>query len=194
MLMTREPDAQFDALLEDFLALDARTPEGYRAELIDGEIVVTPPPDGDHEDAIGQIVKQVLRNGAVEMDFAATKGLLVPTDGRDDSGHVIPDITFARSELRLFLGAPPWMRPTGVTMVVEVTSSRTSKDREAKRHGYAAARIPLYLLVDREAQRVTLFSEPVRDDYSASRVAAFGDRLHLPAPFGFELSTSAFAR
>ena len=39
--MTREPEAP-DTLLRDFLSLDI--PEGYRAQLIDGEIVVTPPP------------------------------------------------------------------------------------------------------------------------------------------------------
>ena len=54
-----EPLTQADVLLEGFLALD--TPEGFRAELIEGEIVVTPPPDGDHEDYINLIMKQVIR-------------------------------------------------------------------------------------------------------------------------------------
>lgn len=43
-VMVHEPLSHGDAdvLLEGFLALD--TPEGFRAELIDGEIVVSPPP------------------------------------------------------------------------------------------------------------------------------------------------------
>lgn len=36
LTMTREPDAQTGVLLKDFLAWDAHSPEGYRAELIDG--------------------------------------------------------------------------------------------------------------------------------------------------------------
>ena len=39
IVMAREPDAEADFTLQDFLSFD--TPEGYRAELIDGEIVVT---------------------------------------------------------------------------------------------------------------------------------------------------------
>lgn len=54
-VMTREPEAP-DSTLEYFLSLD--TPEGYRAELIDGEIVATPPPNGNHERGISLIVEQ----------------------------------------------------------------------------------------------------------------------------------------
>ncbi|GJF33207.1 hypothetical protein KNE206_59070 [Kitasatospora sp. NE20-6] len=50
-----------DDLLEAFLTPD--TPEGFTAEIVEGEIVVTPPPDGDHETAIGRIVRQVHRHG-----------------------------------------------------------------------------------------------------------------------------------
>jgi hypothetical protein len=43
MVMTvHRSEVPADFLLEEFLKLE--TPEGYRAELIDGEIVMTPPP------------------------------------------------------------------------------------------------------------------------------------------------------
>ncbi len=69
--MAHEPLTQEDVLLEGFLALD--TPEGFRAELIEGEIVVTPPPDGDHEDYIGLIVTQVIRGSRTDMQFSGTR-------------------------------------------------------------------------------------------------------------------------
>lgn len=109
--MPHEPLTQADVLLEGFLALD--TPEGFRAELIEGEIVVTPPPDGDHEDYISLIMKQVIRLARTDMDFSGNKGLKLASGGRCPKNHVIPDGTFAPTELRLYRGADPWMACEG---------------------------------------------------------------------------------
>jgi Uma2 family endonuclease len=190
-VMTREPDdAQLDVLLRDFQSLE--TPEGYRAEFIDGVIVVTPPPSGDHEDIVGQIVKQIFRKSLLEMDFAGHKGLIVPSGGTADGGRVIPDATFAPNELRLFRGAESWMKTAGVTMVVEVTSSSPERDRDVKRHAYAGAGIPLYLLVDVQQRWVTLFGNPAGDDYRGANRITFGRGLELPEPFSFTLETDSF--
>lgn len=193
--MAHEPLTQEELLLEGFLALD--TPEGFRAEFIEGEIVVTPPPDGDHEDYIGVIVDQVARESATRMRFAGNKGLKVPRGGLCTKNHVIPDGAWAPIADRLFRGAAPWMPCEGVTMVAEVTSSRPDRDREAKRRCYALGGIPLYLLVDREKSSVTLFSDPGGDepetvDYRELQTVPFGKEVPLPAPLSFELETSEF--
>ncbi|MEV6166099.1 Uma2 family endonuclease [Streptomyces sp. NPDC052052] len=185
-----EPLAQAEVLLEGFLALD--TPEGFRAELIEGDIVVTPPPDGDHEDCIGLVLDQVIRHARTDMDFSGNKGLKLSSGGRCPKNHVIPDGTFAPTELRLYRGADPWMPCAGVALVVEVTSSKLRVDRADKRHCYARGPIPLYLLVDREESSVTLFSDPEGDDYRQRCTVPFGKKLSLPEPFGFELGTADF--
>jgi Uma2 family endonuclease len=185
VMMAQRPSKPADFLLQDFLTLD--TPEGYRAELIDGEIVVTQPPDGTHESIIGLIVKQVFAKSSVDMHYAGFKGIEIPSGQR-----VIPDATFAPAQLRLFFGAPSWMNPEGIALVTEVTSSRPEIDREKKRRGYAVAGIPLYLLVDRQWSRVTLFSEPSGDDYARTLAAPLGAGLELPKPFAFTLETSEF--
>ncbi|WP_328678516.1 Uma2 family endonuclease [Streptomyces sp. NBC_00322] len=187
--MPHEPLTQADILLEGFLALD--TPEGFRAELIEGEIVVTPPPDGDHEDCIGLIVDQVIRRSQTPMQFAGNKGLKLPSGGSCPKSHVIPDATFAPLELRLYRGADPWMPCDGVELVVEVTSRRAKIDREVKRRCYARGGIPRYLLVDRDESSVTLFSEPEGDDYGQRCSLSFGKSLTLPEPFAFDLETAA---
>jgi len=190
IVMTREPDAPADYMLQDFLSFD--TPDGYRAELIDGEIVVTPPPNGNHELCIGLIVEQVLSQSAARMHFSGHKGLIASAGKDDAGGRVIPDITFAPAELDVFRDAPSWMLAEGVAMVVEVTSSRPRLDRDAKRRAYAGAKIPLYLLVDRQHGQITLFSHPKTGDYRRTNTARSGDKLDLPEPFAFTLDTAAF--
>jgi Uma2 family endonuclease len=179
-----------EILLEAFLSL--ATPEGFRAELIEGEIILSPLADGDHEDIIGLVIDQVALGAATRMQVAGGKGLVLPRGNRCPKNHVVPDATFAPLERRLFRGTPPWMDPDGVTMVVEVTSSKPLQDRIAKRHCYALAGIPLYLLIDRDESRITLFSTPEADDYTESQSVAFGKPLPLPEPFAFELRTDDF--
>ncbi|MFE4515080.1 Uma2 family endonuclease [Kitasatospora sp. NPDC056783] len=184
------PPSQADILLEGFLSL--HSPEGFRAELIEGEITVAPPPDGDHEDHINHLLKQVIRRSETDMSVSGGKGLRLVSGGLCPKNHVIPDATFAPEELRLFRGAPSWMEPDGVAMVAEVTSAKPDQDRIAKRHCYARAGIPLYLLIDREKSQVSLFARPHREEYTEVHLAAFGEPLALPAPFGFELDTKPF--
>lgn len=104
-------------------------------------------------------------------------------------------MVIAPAELRLFRGAPEWMRvgPDGIAMVVEVTSSRPEADRRSKRYGYARAGVPLYLLVDRDEERAVLFSGPDGKDYGHIDQVPFGKPLPLPEPFAIELDTSGFA-
>ncbi|MBQ0985016.1 Uma2 family endonuclease [Streptomyces sp. F63] len=190
MAHEHEPLTQEERLLEGFLALD--TPEGYRAELIEGDIVVTPPPDGDHEEHISSIAEQVYIRSATPMQFSGNKGLAVPRNSLSVRNHVIPDGTFAPKELRLFRGAEPWMPCQGVAMVVEVTSTNPDRDRRAKRLCYALGSIPLYLLIDRQKGSVTLFSEPEGGEYRHTSAVPYGKPIALPAPFSFDLETGDF--
>ncbi|MER8047136.1 Uma2 family endonuclease [Streptomyces sp. NPDC094032] len=186
--MPHPPLTQEEILLEGFLAL--KTPEGFRAELIEGEIVVTPPPDRDHEKYISRIARQVIKRSLVDMDLSGNKGLRLTGAVGHTGDCVIPDITFAPVDRDLFADADAWMPSDGVAMVLEVTSTRANKDREAKRRSYARAAIPFYLLVDRDDSTITLFSDPDHGDYREQHRVPFGKPLALPAPFGFDLETA----
>jgi hypothetical protein len=53
---------------------------------------------------------------------------------------------------------------------------------------------PLYLVVDRQEQSVTLYSEPGRLGYTrVDGPHPFGTRIRLPEPFGLELDTTDLA-
>ncbi|WP_435280801.1 Uma2 family endonuclease [Streptomyces koelreuteriae] len=177
-------------LLDWFVELD--TPEGFRAELVEGEFVLTPVPDGHHEHCISRIVRQLHRRSEFDLQFSGNKGLKLGQAHGLPQDHVIPDGTIVARAPRLFRGAPPWMPCEGVTMVLEVTFTRPDIDSEVKRRCYARGGIPLYLLVDRDASSTTLFSEPEKDDYRRLCTAAFGRPLTLPDPFAFDLDTTDF--
>ncbi|MGW0471259.1 hypothetical protein [Streptomyces coeruleorubidus] len=56
--MAQDPYTQ-QLLLDWFVELD--TPEGFRAEVVEGEFILTPLPDGHHERCISRIVQQLHR-------------------------------------------------------------------------------------------------------------------------------------
>ncbi len=190
--LAEQPFDEDEWLLQYFLALE--TPAGFRAELVEGEIIVSPPPGGHHEHALSQIMGQVAREASVLMDFSGNRGLRLRRNGMCPKNHVIPDAVFAPAEMALFAGDESWMEPDGVAMVVEVTSSNPDRDRTVKRRCYAQAGIPLYLLVDQSARTVTLFGDPDVEgaDYRTGAPEDYGTAILLPEPFGFKLVTSSF--
>lgn len=182
MPAVEHPLTSEDDLLKAFLELD--TPAGFKAELIEGRIVVSPPPDGSHETAFALLNRQFMRKAAVELDLAGAKGLITP------KGRFIPDGTV--SPVGHFETAGSWASAVGVLLVFKITSTDADpdSDRGAERLGYAAAGIPCYLLVDRTDGHVTLFTDPEGGDYTAHTQVAFGKSLDLPAPFSFALDTA----
>ena len=154
----------------------------YRAELIAGEIVVNPPPHGSHEQIFAKLNSQLMKKSAIEVEVSGHRGIETPL------GDYIPDMTVTEPDT--FEGAPPWGTSAGILMLVEITSSMTASDRVDKRRAYAAAGIPLYLLVDRQNLESVLFSRPDVEarDYRADIRVPFGSDLELPAPFSFTLT------
>ncbi|MER5637146.1 Uma2 family endonuclease [Kitasatospora sp. NPDC002227] len=183
MPAVEHPLSTEDELLRAFLELE--TPLGFKAELIEGEIVVTPPPDGNHEDVIASFAWAIAREATEKLYLSGGKGLITP------GGRFIPDGTVA--PVGHFRAQESWADPSGVALVLEVTSTNPAKDREAKRRGYAAAEIPCYLLIDRTKGEAVLFSAPEKGDYTVSTRVAFGKPLDLPAPFSFTLDTGPLA-
>ncbi|MFJ6047886.1 Uma2 family endonuclease [Streptomyces sp. NPDC092307] len=54
---------------------------------------------------------------------------------------------------------------------------------------YAQTGIPVYLLIDREACDVTVFSEPDGRRYANTHTVEFGNDINLPDPVNVTLQT-----
>ncbi|MFD9327243.1 Uma2 family endonuclease [Streptomyces sp. NPDC060065] len=173
-----------------FELFSAAAPEGWRVELVEGEIYVSPPANGEHEEIVSEIVDQVAERRATRTLRSYTGiGLNVP--GASETGHVIPDLAIASKGS--FDDEEEWHAPSAVLLVAEVTSTSTAdRDREKKIHGYARAGIPVYLLIDREEAEVTVYSDPSGDGYAKGPKHKLGLTVPLPAPLGFELDTKEF--
>ncbi|WP_416986309.1 Uma2 family endonuclease [Streptomyces sp. T028] len=169
--------------LEDF-----EPPEGLRAELLRGEILLTRSPDLVHNRIVAQVQDQIPHERWSRLQTQSV-------DMLDDVSAPVPDlVVFER-------GAGPdhgWLMPSHVvTALVEVVS-KTGVDRDysVKRSIYAAAKVPAYLITDPVMAQCVLLTEPVGHgedaDYHRQRITKFGDLTPME-PLGLELDTSEFA-
>ncbi|WP_260859788.1 Uma2 family endonuclease [Streptomyces cupreus] len=90
-------------------------------------------------------------------------------------GRVRPDGVLAPA--RHFVGHGEWSDAAGVLMAVEVTAGDRDTDwhtRVEKHRGYAAAGIPVHLLIDRDDCSVVVFNQPEDGRYRHEEKLPFG--------------------
>lgn len=153
----------------DYLALPEL--DGQRAELIDGELIMSPAGDGGHQNLVFRLRREfgrLLPAGIVAMHEANVR----LRTGR----LMIPDlvVTVDQTEPLIFAAAD-------VRLLAEVVSPfGQHRDRVTKPSLYAEAGIPWYLLVERDPKlELTLFRRR-RTTYAKHTIAGEGDLLDLP--------------
>jgi Uma2 family endonuclease len=183
-----DPVAISEAELEDlertWLALGELD---HKAELIDGEIVVSPSATRRHSSAIDRLMRQLFEvTSRCSWEFHANLTARIPATRE----RLIPDLMVAPIE------APGLddneLLASEVLLAVEVTSPSTRRrDRVAKVRAYAQGGVPLYLIIDllAEPRTVTLLSEPAELGYARNVTVQAGQPLRLPEPFGVDLDT-----
>ena len=180
-------------LLRTWRELDV--PEGWRAEMDEGRIVLLPPPHAHHNGIASKVQRRLYANLPEEMGIYQTLGVHVaPLDAL-----YVPDLVVMPSEL-IAAADPDTSDPMDASealLVVEITSKGNAReDRTKKYRAYARAGVPMYLLVDRFDMRgpmATLFMEPNEDGtYKRSDAVPFGKQLTLPHPFDVTLPTAGF--
>jgi Uma2 family endonuclease len=172
-------------LVEFFENLEV--PEGFKAELLRGEIVMMAGPDVVHNDIVEGVQDQIPRKSWRRLQ---TQDIAI----LQETSEPQPDLVVIER------GAGPdhgrLMPSEVISMLVEVVS-KTSVDRDygVKRSIYAAAKIPAYLIIDPIVAHCVLLTEPTGAgedaDYQVQRTHKFGDPLPLEL-IGIELDTSEF--
>ncbi|MBD0672984.1 Uma2 family endonuclease [Streptomyces sp. CBMA156] len=164
-------------------------PEGFKAELIRGEIVMMAGPDRVHNWIIEAIQDQISRR---LWHRSTTQDIDLPGLTSEPQ----PDLVVYE---RGVLEGPGRLVPAPLlTLVVEVVSKTSVlRDYRTKRELYAEGRIPAYLIVDPVKGVCVLLTEPSRaaasglPDYAVERTAKFGESIPLDL-LDIVLDTSEF--
>ncbi|MFI6940583.1 Uma2 family endonuclease [Streptomyces sp. NPDC050418] len=184
----------WDYLLQSWREVDA--PEGWRAEIDEGQIVLVPPPHARHHHIAGVVQRALYRNLPEELDIYQTLGLhIAPLDKL-----YVPDLVVVPSELTA-TADPDSNDPVDAAealLVVEITSKSNAKDdRTKKLCAYAHAPVPVYVLIDRfdeHGPTTTVFTEPLNGAYKHAERVPFGETLSLGEPLSTDIDTGRFPR
>ncbi|MFF3955497.1 Uma2 family endonuclease [Streptomyces sp. NPDC001890] len=180
-------------LLRTWRELDV--PEGWRAEIDGGRIVLVPPPHAHHHAIVDRVQRRLYEGISEAWGIYQVLAVHVAALGK----LYVPHLVVMPSELTD--AADPEvndpMDAADALLVVEVTSKGNARDDRTKKYrAYARAGVPMYLLIDRFDTRgamATLFTEPNEDGtYKHSDPVPFGKPLTLPEPFGTTLLTDEF--
>jgi Uma2 family endonuclease len=178
-----------DPSVEQLLALHDKFEaiEGYKTEVIGGQIVLSPTPSRRHgliydelHDQLRQLLPRSLAvTNTITLDMVAT------------GERYVPDLLVVSKDV---LKSDEWLLPAEhAELVTEIVSpSNAGNDRVAKVRGYAVSGVPIYLLIDPLERWVTLFSEPASQCYQLVHRVPFGADIALPEPYSGKIDTSVF--
>lgn len=174
-------DEMFEALEE------MHVPEGIKTEIVGGVIVMTPQRD-NHWDIIAAIYEQL------RTKFPRQR---VKSDVRIDyPGYLngfATDVTLIAEDAEKNEKGQ-WLCED-VVFVAEVISKGTAlNDYGPKKEAYAAAEVPVYLIVDPYTGKWVAHMEPKDGDFTKEVRSTFGDPVDLTdTPVGIVLTTDDFA-
>ncbi|MEV7883239.1 Uma2 family endonuclease [Streptomyces sp. NPDC002817] len=160
---------------------------GYRVEIIEGLIVVSPPSNGAHARALSRLRRPFVAAGldGDEAEVLEGVGLWLPAGAED---YAIPDLVVVDADFEDHLVENNCYDPIAFRFVLEVTSSNYQNDLRAKVTAYAQAKIPVYVIVDRKHQRLHVLTDPTEDAYETHRVHAPGEIVALPDSIGAKVT------
>ncbi|MEU0743420.1 Uma2 family endonuclease [Streptomyces sp. NPDC006134] len=156
---------------------------GHRVEILNGSIVVTPPPDGPHQETLTWLIEEFAKARARQagVRYVQGIGLWLPT-GPDD--YAVPDFSVVDADYRDALVEKNCYAPYVFRLVLEVTSSNWTNDTATKVDIYARAGIPAYLVVDRKHGEVLLHTDPAGGKYPEPQCFKRGETVPVPESVG----------
>ncbi|AZM64555.1 hypothetical protein DMA10_30425 [Streptomyces sp. WAC 01420] len=162
---------------------------GHRVEILNGSMVVTPPPDGPHQESLTWLTEEFLRARARQagLRYLQGIGLWLPTGPED---YAVPDFSVVDDDYKDALVEKNCYAPHVFRLVLEVTSSNWTNDTATKVDVYARANVPAYLIVDRTHDEVLLYTDPVDGKYLDPQRFKRGQSVRVLESAGIPLDLS----
>ena len=146
-----------------------------RVELLDGDVIVMPPINDWHAARVDRFTNTL----PPELQGRAVVRVQNPLR-LDDGSELQPDVMLLKWRDDYYGSGHP--RPADVLLLIEVSDSSLSFDRNQKLPRYAAVGIPEVWIVNRPGRRIEAYADPVGDEYATVRYYGPGETI---APLAF---------
>lgn len=166
--------------------LDRLPDDGQRYEIVDGSLLVSPPPSPRHQAAAGRLARLLAAAAGPGLEVLEATGIQLP------SAVLVPDVLLVRVEaLRRDTAV---LDPADVLLVAEVVSpsSRTT-DRVTKPALYAAAGIPAYWRVELDEPALVAY-ELQGTTYAESAASTGTEVIEVERPLVLRIIPADLAR
>ena len=143
-----------------------------RLELIFGEVMEMSPPNPPHEDVVDLLMYWSIKHTSQkEVRVRIQNTIGIP----ELESLPLPDVVWVKA--KSYRRKRP--RIADVLLLIEVSDSSVSMDRNRKRSLYAQAGIAEYWIVNNPARQIEVFRDPQGDDFAA-KLTLRGDQVLTP--------------
>jgi len=162
--------------------------DGYRYEIIDGSLLVTPPPAIPHFRVTARLHKLLIQRAPE--DFVVGENAGIDLSGARTT-YRVPDIIVVQASA--VARTEGLFAPADVALAIEVLSPDSGgDDLVAKRYRYGKARVPNYWIVDQKRRTLTVLRHDGREAYDEVAVVRPGESFKSDEPFPVELDPADF--
>ncbi len=158
MVVILSPDALSGIRLEVDEFFQADLPEGFRYELVDGVVEVTPIPGMLHDDSMYVLLKALFAylgdHPEAFRHLSQRSAIRIPGSASVRE----PDLALYRQWEPAEKGWEYWKEVIPFWVAETISKGQEKRDYQDKRHDYWLAGIDEYWIVDRDARRVTVLT------------------------------------
>jgi Uma2 family endonuclease len=168
--------------------IDDLPDDGYRYEIVDGSLLVPPPPAMPHIRVTTRLRK--ILDAHAPGSVCAVENAGIDLTG-DRQNYRIPDITVLPAAT--VESDKAWLAPSDVVLAVEVVSPGSGGDDHVmKRYQYGKAGIPHYWIVDQKRRTLTVLRHDGAEGYDEVTVVGPGETWQTEEPFPLKVDPADF--